>query len=1002
MQAGLIASFDEYPFFVTPTWTLEESGDDNFNPTPGADGYSQYADTPTTVDVGVWLDYQGNTLAGTYTWNLFIPIIDYNSDILGETFTASGTGSGVEGKVIFYDLKIYVDLSGITPFWVVEWSDIKWFVGGVERVSAFLGGADSVSGGVFTPAGIPIIGIPWTISGGGGELELYANWSTLDTIAEYNTTLTVTATGGHGVTAYPVKISRATFPEPGLNCEVTPTVASLSAGTTLNSSVTGTFTIVSNTLDLGELLCEVCPPGYELITPGIYEPTGVFVRQTASNGSLCLMPSVPREFVRMNDDYAALIYRGGSPAIDAVAKIVCHTYEREDSCEEETVTSTLQEVRERKYDPQSDFLGIIENSAGGSESLLSQSSLAPYSEDASVLEFQSFIPGAPVQPGFCEEPGTHLGNSTICCFENAHYRHHAIHKGGMATDLDDVISVTFPLGGYLQELNHSHETAKYTNYICAPHWSWFLYFPQNSELTSSGWLISDVDTYWLPLRTQYLHHPDLGKSNKTRNHIVTEPLASGQLAAWIEDRYVSIPTSWLGISRFEVIGGPIEEDRTLDTSSEPQWTFTNCTASFAAGGITLTPTGGATSLVAEYNLGNYDDPPYTYPLIAHNIDVDWVNTNVAGVEVYLDNQVGDALLLATTQGTYTLPQQADSKFAGSWGQDFIDETGADIGGDGISAATLSDTEKAHSFQLFGGGTASVLRFEIEVTSSASTCELEYPTFEASVSKPVLIQETGQFSALAYPSGAKLRFGQHNYFDSGSELIIDTPVLRVPGELSTEPDTLAFYDHYFHGDAVNTTPIPWDAAEYADDADRVVGTHGFILPMTDDAAVLVNPSHRVAVVNSLRECPPIPTLPLPKRGASFTESGLPGLYAYTLIQEPCKYLSALQPIKFVELASGDDICTAQNEAVADWFVSEHTHQVFNDETISGYEVRIQEDAFANASPWHGYSAVLAQREQGSGVSICRDDLNVHHIAYANDDKIKVRSTNFRSYGNSKTA
>lgn len=1000
MILGIDVEHDEFRVYMSPAVTVSSSGGDDETASGAKEIYSQWCPNTTDLNPGIWLRFETHHVpAGSpdkyHLYRLRIPDLSYD-----RTETTNGSyGDGTDSMVVMRGVRVSTVLLLGLPVWELTFTEIEWFIGGVS-VEVIPG--DTITGEWYTAAGVPIIGLPPTHASGGGNRGLYANWSSLgpNDVLDLNLTLSVAGTAGWDWgedTAFPVLLDRLAMPIN--NCVVGASAPTISASSTSSSTVGGYYSKVTMPIDYGVVACEECAPGTgPLVEPGSYEPEGCFVHEESADAKIMLIPAVDRAYIRMGIDYGSLVKRYGFPAADANSRVLCESQVRENSCSSEVpyVANNFLD-NERYYDPASDFLGIMTASASAVENPMAGVAKAPYFESFGATEFKTFIPGAPTTPGKCG-PGP-LYASVSCCFEGNHYRYDSTSVGAFAFSQSGFFTITFPLAGYDPGLIHEEEIVNYFNFHCNPHWMFYLYFALDCE--AEGWVIEDSDSYHIPIRSQYLHQPSLQQPTpRTRNHVVAEPLDRGQLATYIAAAKMGTLTSWLGISRFEVASALPDAERTFDENSETLWSLTDCTGVFDTGSVELTSTAG-TTISAKVPLQNFEQVPFNYGEIAKSIELDWEATNIDSVSVYLENQDGASVLLATAPGEYDKPIDAeDDVFVGSWAQDFgvgvVSDTGVDVGAGGVSAATLADALKVHAYELFGCMTATYIRFDIELTSAASPCTISYPIFHRSADVPHNVQESGQFASLIYPNGAMIRFGQHDHWDDGDEQLEDIPTVRIPGELATEPDGLAWIDHYCKGDPLGTTSTPWHADEYADDEDRTIGTHAFILPMALDNTLartdLITP--RIALVNSLRECPPLVIDPRKKRDATWAETGEYGLWSYTYCQNAHKLLSAKQPLKMYEVSSGTEWSSAI-VSIPNYFITDVKHAVQQTEAPADFELRVGDEVFGNATPWRGCAFAGARGQAGEGIAITRDDFNNHMIAFIDVDGLKVRTTNFKT-------
>lgn len=254
-------------------------------------------------------------------------------------------------------------------------------------------------------------------------------------------------------------------------------------------------------------------------------------------GTITLLPNLARSFERLGDFYGALVRRGAFPAADAISRIICRHYWRDDSCEvvnEEDTSESISTGRwMNAYPSVKDEMGQV---AGGLEFPLALACVAPYTETSHSLEIETFLPGLSVTGDCIEDPQIPpiFHQAPSCCFEEDHYRKEFTMSNGFP-------NISFPMGGFFPQLIHGTSAlATYVNFWGAPHWSYFLHFP--IDAVAEGWTIPEVEEYWLPRRSQFVHTASLTSPDK-RNHIVTEPLLWGTWQA------TSNKSTWAGQRR---------------------------------------------------------------------------------------------------------------------------------------------------------------------------------------------------------------------------------------------------------------------------------------------------------------------------------------------------------------------------------------------------------------------------------------------------------------------
>lgn len=401
--------------------------------------------------------------------------------------------------------------------------------------------------------------------------------------------------------------------------------------------------------------------------------------------------------------------------------------------------------------------------------------------------------------------------------------------------------------------------ARYINSHLNPHWLYYLRF-DDWEL---GLPLTSVDKnqYWIPLRQQW--------TENKRNAILSEPLIESQLADKFVSDIAGYPSSWLGITRFDIDEPARTDFVALNASTEPLWTSSGGSASFYPGGIEFNLSG--TSGALELELAQFERFPYLYPQLADSVAITASGAELNQAKIYLINSQNEQILIGDADGVYReLSAANDSYYAGAWAQSFAadvtgySETGTDLQANGVSASTMSDVERRTFFELFRAGHATKLRIEITV-NSASTVNVSYPVFKHLPRRSFTVPEQSNVAAIVNNRGRLFRFCALNLHGD--------PAVRAVHEPGTVYDYARFRSLAWDADD-SPTESWYDTIELEAIDDLKLGTRCFALPFVE------SDEPKFVLVNSLRELPPLACLPRRARDSNLIESGDWVQYSYS--------------------------------------------------------------------------------------------------------------------------
>lgn len=1017
MTAGLLFHHERYEMRLEQTATQSRTHTANQGTTESASASTQYDDGGPTLAGGFLMScsttYGLGDVVGSATVSVSCPALG----LLGGVAYASHQAS-LSASIEIDDLKGYVLAEQV---YGIQWSAIRLLVNGVTVDSMGASSITSMLGLPLTEARIPLLGVPLSASPGAAVLPAPAVGPPSASTTVSNLTVSAQCDiiagyrakkPGGSYLSYPVLLDPL---DPGGSCTCAVPLE-YPEGTdswTITASAYHYSSLVTTVERRTITECSNGPitnPAYYFIVD-VYTTDKTVISKAASVESITTDQS--KEFVCLNeDDYRAMIIRGGLPYARANATWSC---QHEFDGETETGTTTSE--------PFESFTSMLNTVTAGDHYIfdpLARSTPCPYAARTSKEHGVAYALDV-IQVGACPvvdpeeppgEPVDYPDPSDSYCYSV---------QASSYPEVEDVTTNSY----LLSYLYHPASIARYVNYCLSPFWSYGLYFPINT-IDTDGDGQADAQTiwevfsdrisnlYWLTGRQQYNYHSQLPVSEVTysRNHILTEPLTRGQLASMVQDSIWGSRTSWPGVCRFQAQSGVALDSVTLNSGSSAAWSAENCSPSFGASAITITPTAGHTSdLAVEYDIGRWTEEPYQLPHIAKTITADWAGANISSVRVYLVNQAGVKALIGTVPGTYNRIDADDTKYAGSWAQEwgmgFVTDTGADRLGHGVSAATIANVEKGQAFQLHRGLTAAKLRFEFVTLNDTDAFTLEYPTFTMPVGAGKVLYENGQFLALYWPNAPGIRFGQRYWFDGAT--LQSTPVLADAGS-----NTMTVVDWLCEKRAVfaGTDPTSGIATELATLYDSVEGQTSLLADNgtlavitklsgdlgTDEGNVVC----RAMLINSLSEIPPLSGFPMLERDRSTLEltTGTDcELAVFSLIQGPSRILSGRlathleHPSTRARLTSNDG-----SYSVPSWFVTsmepaldnnEALHRIVRADLIGG--------DYADFRPWRGAMSVLDNgaviTPGASCPANCGDPWGNYHAVDIRDGDVWYRRADF---------
>jgi|GEM_PF-5900800 len=908
--------------------------------------------TPNTSDLdpGIHLAVSGSSATGDYTVEYTGPGAPF-----GTSWTAAGWTS-VTATVEVTEIHVYNVGGGYSVEFAVE-----VFVQGVSELTSTYSGSPTLLG----PSYIDILAMPWKISGSCAAstsgLPSYA-W---DDVYSYLSTCTSTATGGREFkyadeaswTSLPVTHPPGSAPSLGGDCD-DPDLTEITATNQGNVSIvsymenggssvlhdSGNITACTIRVYCDGVLIDTITTGGQSVPWEQYRRSQKQIRRA---GTFWGIGDLEKKIKRFNTDFKALLYRAEFPQTTSALFAECVSIVGDVTTT--TTSSTTPEVH-----PFADFiLDEVEATEGALEDVLLEPSYSGkstsgiYEEtityESNVTEEGVLCPTVGVYPS-CDAGILTTEQEFVDGWEDLPEESHT----GTRTYL-------FPatVGTDIAEyLDHDEADARYFNSWCNPHWS---FGRDREEWEVDGTPLTKED--WDKFGSQYINNAAASIDTNTRNHLWSEALANDGNGAFLDTAFGGL--RWPGVHRFVPRVFEPLTSYTYDSESEDLWTGEDCTLSFGAD-ITINPS--SPTCRVKLALGSFTISPFLAVHLANKWLCDWTVDNVESVKVYLEGADGTRVLLNDNDpgALKSVPAGKTTEYAGSWAQDFGAGVVTDLGSDhapttgGVSSAVMGDAHRSTAFQMLADRTASFLVFDIEVTDDTVDCNIDYPTFEYTLSESrKIVWENAHQCAILHPNGPGVRTGHFDTGDSGTLTI--PPTVYDPTERSNSVDGLIvgrlLVEGIAHDDGLTTELTTlYDTTEGNGVGPVRNNSHFFWLPVTSADWIM-------AVVNSMSEIPPLCEFPLRERNATtWVDDGDFVQHVWVAAQGPDYFVN---PSQSVDLREDDDLAvwTGSATVFSGWHITSHTHAVDNTETDFG--VWAKSIRYGVVRPFRGgYSVIVA--------------------------------------------
>lgn len=758
---GLVFSAKALVFSVSSSCSASGSGDGDLTKGHSGQLVTGYAPDSVNVVPGITLNVSSSFDGTSGTWSA-----SYNGP--GGTYSAGGAAfmTPVKIEARMKGVKLYCKLTG--SLWRLTWTGIDLYVNGSIVQTDWGGSGDELSDGT-GPNYVPIIGLPGSPSGSvsAGRANVPAfvydpcDPSSTAAIA-WTASATNTLVGGwqiqeadDSLTALSLRPYSHSAPSGtgcpyGLNLDGIVTADSTLATVTITTASTyqheyvgreaETVTVTRYCLDArGERILATAysadgparciDPCTGVLADGYRDVYKTTTTGSGQNGTVVTLPNLEKAIVRLEPDYRAMWLRA------SVFPSVTASVSR--SCVDGAVTSDNSSTP-TVYAEENVLLSVVGDSTHAIEDVFGVPTYAPCTATRSQSESVVFDMR---QPSTCLEPPDWF-DPPACAdpefgFETDQVTHWPASHDNHAKS--ESVGLTFPSavgsgGGYQ---SHNNALARYCASWGAPHWH-FGYFPGRYTVegeVQNGYYVDGTFAPWASyggkIGEQWLYDSSLptGEKRRTRNSIVASPLEDDNGNTPFLDTYFG-GLRWIGVSRFAVDETTVPSSWTATQSVHGSWNATGASLSFGASYISV---GSFTEpqAVVDFALGSLSVKPYELLRLAKQVVVGWESGNVSAVKVVLVGLDGSETTLGTSGGTYDVVAGKSRKYAGSWGiqngTGGVDDEGTDTGGRGISAASMSDPDRATAFQLSTGRDYRTLRFYVTPVSTSSSVSLHYPT-----------------------------------------------------------------------------------------------------------------------------------------------------------------------------------------------------------------------------------------------------------------------------------
>ena len=858
------------------------------------------------------------------------------------------------------------------PVWEVRWQDLRILLNGDEILHPFQG-EGSVITDDFYPAALPL---------GAAELVAeaeygYPDLSGYDFCSESFTETSVSTArvvGGYRVhdgddwREFPIHYEIAPLLDDPCDTGLDAPPPDIEGDTTWNASITPRDYYRLQNVYHGTIVCECVDPetgdSYSFLLKLATTTESVDSRR----GRMFIIPNLPREFVAIGENIPQeyLMYRAPLPRVDATRMARGFVIRKEFRGDAEVLCNQTVAQPYQLHAARDELLYPHDGNASNPLSDNLQENVH------SLLMWRSHRKNI-VTNIFCDPIPCVVELVTVC---------------PPSFDFEQKIFELERVQGYLVSANclpyyrHGDHALRYLNTHAAPFWSYICWL-QDWNLDRNGDGVAEptpVARYWRPHQCQHIDHPALpgGVRTRRRSYLLLDALAHGTWSAWINDLF-GVPTGWVGSNRPALVEWLGASEHALTQDSAPRWSAQDATLVFAPTGITVTPT--STTHVLEFTLADWNAEPYLYPAVADRVRIWLPDTAYSSITIQLVSAENETVTIATTRGTHAIPHGEDSKYAGTWRRQYAaaaagySELGEDWDTDGVSQATFADPKRALLWQLLGARAGARLR--ITITQNAPTpYTLEYPRFYRDAIQHAFATDNGAHTYPHIRNAQTLNWGLLVY-----PIADNQPSVRLPHQPMTLYDAAALYTQLDLGeDADDTITIINQIRDWGFD-DIETGGHpaGVVRVRQMCRAAMLPYTQRLALwlINDLRECPPLPTLPTRKLStATLQFSGDWGQWLYFSAPSHRYYLAPDEPAKLMEVQGATETeLTAYDRAIGRYHLTRQAVALDGTETLQHatrqWRIRAASRDLGRTTPFFSHALVpptITKPEGGAQVVI----------------------------------
>jgi len=856
-----------------------------------------------------------------------------------------------------------LDLAG-NPIWEVRWQNLRIYLNGVEIAHPF-GGARSVLTEDYYPASMPM---------GAAELTAacYANYPDLSEYENCRDTYTVTSvTTARVVGGYRCRES-GEWREFPIHYEIPPSLGDgcntgldtlppeIEGNTTWNASVTPLESMTIQNVYHGSVTC-TCSSGDYSYSVDMLLATNTTTRHSRS-GRLFILPDLTRQFVAIGDvPHEYLMYRAPLPAVDATRAVFARIVET--SWQGDMQTTCLSENAEPYllHPHRGELLYVHDGGSGNplsdglDEHVQSLVMWSSHSERTIVNIVCNALP-CPVEWELnCPPP-----------FFNFSIRNYILSR-----------AQSYMVGAQCHPYyRHPDHALRYWNTHAAPMWSYICWL-QDWALDRNGDGVAEptpVAGYWRPHQCQHIEHPTLpsGIRTKRRSYLLLDALAHGTWSAWIDELF-GVPSGWIGSTRPALVEWLPPSDLHLTSTSAPRWNATGAALVFTPLGVAVTPT--STTHTLEFTLADWNTEPYLYPAVADRVRIWLPDTAYTSITIEIVSAENETALIANTRGTHAIPHGDDTKYAGTWRRQYAalaagySELGSDWDADGVSDATFADPARATLWQLLGARAGAKLRITITQTTPTPYV-MEYPAFYRDSVTDAIAADNGAHTYPHVRGDQTLNWGLLVY-----PVASNAPSVRSPHQPMTLYDAAALYRQLQLGqDAASTAAIMAQILGWGFD-DVETGGHPAGVPRVRQMcrAVMLPYKSKLALwlINDLRECPPLPTLPtrrLRLAPLGFTDDW--GQWVYFAAPSYRYYIAPNEPARLMEVQGASETeLTSYDRAIGRYHLTRQAVALDGTETLQHtmkqWRIRAASRDLGRTTPFFSHALVPPRIEKPEG-------------------------------------